>query len=179
MSSRAKIISSKVIYDGPVFGVRHDEVLEPGGIRTSRDLVTHFGSIVILPVLSDGRILLVRQYRHAVGQYLWELVAGRVEEGENLLTAAKRELLEETGYKARRFRKLLRLFPTPGFLSEFMVIYAAEGLVPGPAQPEEDERITTRAFTLQEIERWMQTGKLKDAKSFAGILYYARFVLKK
>ncbi len=127
MSQRAKIISSKVIYDGPVFGVRHDEVLEPGGIRTSRDLVTHFGSIVILPVLSDGRILLVRQYRHAVGQYLWELVAGRVEEGENLLTAAKRELLEETGYKARRFRKLLRLFPTPGFLSEFMVIYAAEG----------------------------------------------------
>ena len=179
MSRRAKVLSSKIIYDGPVFGVRHDEVIEPGGIRTSRDLVTHFGSIVVLPVLPDGRILLIRQYRHAIGQYLWELVAGRVEKGENLLGAAKRELLEETGYTARRFRKLLRLFPTPGFLSEFMVIYAAEGLVAGAAQPEKDERIITRAFTLRELERWMRNGKLRDAKSLAGILYYTRFLRKK
>jgi ADP-ribose pyrophosphatase len=179
MSRRAEVLSSKIIYDGPVFGVRQDEVIEPGGVRTTRDMVTHFGSIVVLPVLPDGRILLIRQYRHAIGQFLWELVAGRVEKGENLLTAAKRELLEETGYTARRFRKLLRLFPTPGFLSEFMVIYAAEGLVAGAAHPEEDERITVRAFTLREIEHWMKSGKLQDAKSFAGILYYARFCRKK
>jgi len=179
MNRQAKILSSRIIYNGPVFGVRHDEVMEPGGIRTSRDLVTHFGSIVVLPILPDGRILLIRQYRHAVGQFMWELVAGRVEKGENLLAAAKRELLEETGYTARRYRKLLKLHPTPGFLSEFMVIYAAEGLVAGPAEPEEDERITMRALTLREAERWMRSGKLRDAKSVAGILYYARLVLKK
>lgn len=175
MTGRAKVLSSRVLYSGPVFAVRQDRVVEPGGIRTTRDLVTHFGSVVVLPVLSDGRILLIRQYRHSIGQFLWELVAGRIERGENPRAAAKRELLEETGYTARRYRKLLKLFPTPGFVSEFMVIYAAEGLVAGTAQPEDDERITARAFSLREIERWMRSGRLRDAKSLAAILYYSRF----
>ncbi len=175
----ARAISSQVLLSGPVFGVRRDRVIEPGGVEVTREVVTHHGSVVVLPVLRDGCILLIRQYRHAVGCFLWELVAGRIEPGERPLAAARRELLEETGYSARRFRKLLDVFPTPGFVSENMVIYAAEGLQTGHARPEADERITARAFSLPALERMMRRGTLRDAKSIAGILYYARFARRR
>ena len=170
----ARILRSTTLYEGPVFGVRRDWVIEPGGIRATRDVVTHSGSVVLLPVLAGGRILLVRQYRHAVGQHLWELVAGRIEPGESPLAAARRELLEETGYTARRFKKLLSLFPTPGFVSEYMIVYAATGLVHGRARPEPDERIFARAFSLPQLEQMIRRGSLRDAKSVAGILFFAR-----
>jgi ADP-ribose pyrophosphatase len=166
------VLRSKVIYRGRVFGVRQDRVVEPGGVRVIRDVVTHTGSVVLLPVFPDGRILLVRQYRHAVGQFLWELVAGRIEPQERPIVAARRELLEETGYTARRFRKLLDVFPTPGFVSERMLVYLATGLRPGPAQPESDERITARRFRAAELERMIRRGTLRDAKSIVGILHY-------
>ncbi len=175
---RAKVLESRWIYSGPVFGVRQDRVVEPSGLTATRDVVTHFGSVVLLPVFPDGRLLLVRQYRHAVGRFLWELVAGRIEPGESPLAAARRELLEETGYSARRFRRLLEVFPTPGFVSERMLIYAAEGLTPGTARPEADEYIVGRRFSLRELEAMMRRGTLRDAKSVAGILYYARFCRK-
>ena len=173
--ARAKVVKSKVIYSGPVFGVRRDRVIEPGGVESVRDVVTHSGSVVLLPIFPDGRLLLVRQYRHAVGDFLWELVAGRIEPGESPLEAARRELLEETGYTARHFRKLLDVFPTPGFVSERMVVYAVERLMPGDARPEADERIRARRFSLRELEAMMRRGRLRDAKSIAGILYYSRF----
>ncbi len=176
---KAKVLGSKVIYSGPVFGVRQDRVVEPGGVASVRDVVTHNGSVVLLPVFPDGRLLLVRQYRHAVGGYLWELVAGRIEPGESPLQAARRELLEETGYTARRFGKLLDVFPTPGFVSEHMVVYAVEELKPGEARPEADERIRTRRFSLRELEAMMRRGRLRDAKSIASILYYRRFCRRK
>ncbi|MGH9732635.1 MAG: NUDIX domain-containing protein, partial [Candidatus Acidiferrales bacterium] len=113
MPPRAKIISSKTLVQGRVFDVRRDTVIEPGGVRATRDIVVHNGSIVVLPVFDDGRLLLIRQYRHSVGGYLWELVAGRIEPGERPLPGAKRELLEETGYTARRWQKILDVFPTP------------------------------------------------------------------
>lgn len=138
-------------------------------------MVTHNGSVVLLPLLPGGRVLLVRQYRHAVGEFLWELVAGRIEPGETALAAAKRELVEETGYRARRFRKLLDVFPTPGFVSERMVIYAAEGLKRGTARPEEDERIEAEAFSWKRLDALMRRGRLRDAKSIAALLYYKRF----
>jgi ADP-ribose pyrophosphatase len=176
---KAKVLESRIVYQGRVFSVRRDRVIEPGGLEVVRDTVVHFGSVVLLPVFPDGRILLVRQYRHSVGQFLWELVAGRIEQGEAPLAAARRELAEETGYTARRFRKLMDVFPTPGFLSEHMVVYACHGLKPGTARPEEDERIEARRFTLRELERAMRTGRLRDAKSIAAILFYARFVRRR
>lgn len=176
MRPRAKIISSRQVFTGPVFGVRHDVVVEPDGLRATRDVVTHHGSVVVMPIFRDRRILLVRQYRHSVGRYLWELTAGRIEPGESPLEAARRELREETGYAARRFRKLLDLFPTPGFVSESFVLYAAEGLSRGKARPDTDERITWRLFRVSELLRLIHAGRLRDAKSVAGILYYARFV---
>jgi ADP-ribose pyrophosphatase len=172
---RARVLRSKLIYSGPVFDLRQERVVEPGGITATRDVIQHFGSVVLLPVFPDGRVLLVRQYRHAVGESLWELVAGRIEPGESPRAAARRELLEETGYTARRFRKLLEIIPTPGFVSERMQVYAAEGLGPGPARPEADERIVARRFSLPQLEAMIRRGALRDAKSIAGILYYARF----
>ena len=175
----AQILRSEEIYKGPVFGVRRDEVLEPGGLRTIREVITHPGSVVVLPVLADGRILLVRQYRHATRQYLWELVAGRIDSGENVRQAAARELIEETGYRAKRFRVFLDVFPTPGFLEERMYILLAEKLTAGEAQPEEDEKITPKAFTPAALERMIRQNVLRDAKSIAGLLYYFRFLARK
>jgi ADP-ribose pyrophosphatase len=174
---KAKILCSKMIYEGRVFGVRRDEVLEPTGVRATREVITHPGSVVVLPVLPDRRIVLVRQYRHATRQFLWELVAGRMDGGESPRAGAARELIEETGYRAKRFRIILDVFPTPGFLEERMYILLAEGLSAGKAEPEEDEKITVKAFTRRKLETMIRTGKLHDAKSIAGLLYYFRFLV--
>jgi ADP-ribose pyrophosphatase len=175
-SGPAKILRSQIIYNGKIFGIRRDEVIEPGGVRATREVITHPGSVVVLPVLPDGKILMIRQYRHATRQFLWELVAGRIDAGENPRKAAARELIEETGYRAKSFKLFLDMFPTPGFLEERMYILLAEGLTPGEAQPEEDEKITSRAYTQKELEQMMQQGKLRDAKSIAGLLYYFRYL---
>lgn len=178
MGRRAKVLSSRVVFRGSVFDVRRDRVLEPGGVEVTRDVVVHYGSVVLLPVLDDGRVLLVRQYRYATGQFLWELVAGRIERGESAARAARRELEEETGYRGRRFRRLIDFFPTPGFVSERMVTYVVEGLKPGSglARPDADERISTAAFSLSGLERRIRTGSIRDGKTIAGLLYYSRFL---
>jgi ADP-ribose pyrophosphatase len=165
-----------MIYQGRVFGLRRDEVLEPSGLRTTREVITHPGSVVVLPVLPDGRIVMIRQYRHATRQYLWELVAGRKEPEETPKEGAARELLEETGYRAKRFKVFLDVFPTPGFLEERMYLLLAEGLTAGEAQPEEDEKIEVRVFKLKGLKQMIKSGRLRDAKSIAGILYYLTFL---
>jgi len=175
-AQKVRIIRSKIIYTGPVFGIRRDEVIEPGGVRTTREMITHSGSVVVLPVLADGRVLLIRQYRHAARQFLWELVAGRVDEGESPRKAAARELIEETGYRAKRFRIFLDFFPSPGFLEERMFILLAEGLTEGIAQPEEDEKIESRAYEREELEQMIQKRIIQDGKTIAGLLYYFRFI---
>jgi ADP-ribose pyrophosphatase len=172
----AQVLSSTMIYDGPAFGLRRDEVIEPSGVRATREVITHPGSVVVLPVLPDGRILLIRQYRHATRQQLWELVAGRMDPGETPKVAAARELIEETGYRAKRFRVFLDIFPTPGFLEERMFLLLAEGLTAGEAEPEEDEKIISRAYSRKELDEMIGAGKLRDAKSIAGILYYFRYL---
>ena len=172
----AKILSSEMIYQGRVFGLRRDEVVEPNGLRATREVIAHPGSVVVLPVLPDGRIVMVRQYRHATRQYLWELVAGRKEPEETPKQGAARELLEETGYRAKRFKVFLDVFPTPGFLEERMYLLLAEGLTAGEAQPEEDEKIEVRAYRVNELKRMIKSGRMRDAKSIAGILYYLAFL---
>ena len=171
-----KILKSEMIYEGKVFGVRADEVEEPNGVKGTRVVITHPGSVVVLPVLEDGRILMIEQYRHATRQYLWELVAGRIDAGETVKQAAARELKEETGYSAKRFTEFLDIWPTPGFLEERMHLLLAERLTPGQAAPEEDEKIISHAYTVKELKQMMKNGKLKDGKSLAGILYYLTFL---
>ncbi|HTV09559.1 MAG TPA: NUDIX hydrolase [Candidatus Aquilonibacter sp.] len=180
LTGRARLLSSKTVYKGKVFWVTSDEVLEPGGVRAHRDVVRHNGSVVILAVDSsrnpnDPDVLLIRQYRHAAGQFLLELPAGRIEPGERLRPAAKRELLEETGYRARRWSHLVRYYASPGFVAESMDILLAEDLVhaPGEGTPDEDERIELYPTSLSEAVRLALTGRLHDGKSLIGILFYA------
>jgi ADP-ribose pyrophosphatase len=123
---------------------------------------------------SEPRILLERQYRHAAQSMMWELPAGRIDDGETALTAAKRELLEETGYSARRWKRILHFYVSPGFLDETMTIYLARGLQAGEAQPEADEKIATRFFTLSEAKRMALRGRIRDAKTICGVLWLAQ-----
>ena len=186
-SAPARVLSSRVSYQGPVFSVHTDEVEEPGGVRARRDVVRHSGSIVVLAVddRSDQKaaggkkaakggealILLERQYRHAAHSMMWELPAGRIDDGETALTAAKRELLEETGYTARRWNRILHFYVSPGFLDETMTIYLARGLRAGVAQPEADERIAVKFFGLTEAKKMALHGRIQDAKTICGILW--------
>lgn len=180
LTGRARTLSSKTVYCGKVFWVTSDEVIEPGGIKAKRDIVRHNGSVVILAVDAskdpkDPDVLLIRQYRHAAGQFLLELPAGRIEPGEKLIPAAKRELLEETGFRAKRWSKLVRYYASPGFVAESMDILLAEDLVaaPGEGTPDEDERIELLPTPLSEALRLALAGKLHDGKSLIGILFYA------
>lgn len=180
LTGRARTLSSKTVYQGKVFWVTSDEVLEPGGIRARRDVVRHNGSVVILAIddrknPDDPDILLIRQYRHAAGQFLLELPAGRIEPGEKLMPAAKRELLEETGYRAKKWSRLVQYYASPGFVAESMDILLAENLVhaPGEGTPDEDEHIEVHPTPLSEAVRLALTGKLHDGKSLIGVLFYA------
>lgn len=177
LTGRAKVISSKTVYKGKVFSVTKDEVEEPGGVSATRDVVRHNGSVVILAIdttnPSDPGILLIRQYRHAADGFLLELPAGRMEPGEKLIAAAKRELIEETGYRAKRWSQQVRYFASPGFVSEAMNILVAEDLTPGEAKPEEDERIELYMTPLSEVLAMIHAGRIQDGKTLVGVLFYA------
>ena len=177
LTIKARVLSSREVYHGPAFRVTADQVLEPSGVRTRRDIVHHSGSVVILAVEegdSEPRVLLERQYRYAARQMLWELPAGRIDKGENDLHAAKRELLEETGYTAKRWRRILRFYASPGFLAEAMNLYLARGLRAGPAQPEPDEVIHVRLIPLSAAVRMVMRGAIKDGKTISGILWLSQ-----
>src|SRR3954467_9180681 len=133
-SSKIEVISSEHIFTGPAFAVYKDKVRE-GDYTGRRDVVRHTGSIVIMAVERDKSVLLVRQYRHAAGEYLWELPAGRIDKGESALKGAKRELLEETGVAAKKWERILSFYVSPGFLDETMDIFLAQQLTRGVAQP--------------------------------------------
>jgi ADP-ribose pyrophosphatase len=174
-SAKAHVVSSRVAYDGPVFRITTDIVDEPGGIRTSRDVIRHSGSIVILAVddtsSSEPTILLERQYRHATQSMMWELPAGRIDEGESPLTAARRELLEETGYAARHWKKIMYFYVSPGFLDETMTIYLARGLKAGKAQPEADEKIAVHFLPFSNVKKMALNGTIRDAKTISGVFW--------
>lgn len=173
-TGKAQILSSYEAYRGPLFRVTTDEIIEPTGIRVRRDVVRHSGSIVVLAVDDTGaepRILLERQYRHAAGRFLRELPAGRIDEGEKELAAAKRELLEETGYSARKWKRILHFWVSPGFVAEAMSIYLAQDLKLGKAQPEADEVIEISLVPLRQAVRMVLKGEIQDAKTIAGILW--------
>jgi ADP-ribose pyrophosphatase len=176
--AKVRLLSSRTVYRGPVFTITTDHVQEPGGIRVRRDLIHHSGSVVILAVDQSGdqsgstpRVLLERQYRHAAGDYLWELPAGRIDPGEHELKAAKRELLEETGYTAAHWRRILKFYASPGFMAETMSVFLATGLRAGIAHPEADEIIYKRLVPLPTAVRMVTSGTIRDGKTISGILW--------
>jgi len=169
-----KILSSRKVYSSPIFEVTEDHAVDPDGFEIHRGIVQHRGSAVMMAVDKRGRILLVRQYRLPAWAYLWELPAGRIDPGETPLKAARRELIEETGYRARRWKKLLSFYPSPGFVAEKMTVYLAQDLTEGEASPMEDERIERRWFTAKELDDWIRRSKIVDGKTIAAFRTWER-----
>jgi ADP-ribose pyrophosphatase len=178
---QADILSSQTVFSGPLFRVSRDRIIEPGGKEAVRDVVRHNGSAVILAVdnsknKKDPWIVMERQYRHAAGRFLWEIPAGKLEAGEDPLDGAKRELEEETGYRAKKWWKLVEYYASPGFLGEDMKVFVAEGLVPGDARPEEDELIEMRLVKMSELLKSIEKGGIMDGKTLSSVLLYARLL---
>ena len=174
-----KTISSTELLRTPIFWVTRDVALDPDGFEITRAIVQHGGSAVVMPVDDRNRVMLVKQYRLPSLRYLWELPAGRVDPGETVLQAARRELAEETGCRARTMKKLAEFWASPGFLAEKMTIYLATGLTHGEQTPMEDERIETRWFTVAELDKMIAAGKITDAKTLIGFLKWQRYLAKK
>jgi ADP-ribose pyrophosphatase len=169
-----KITSTREAYKCRLFSVTEDEAVDlKTGFTIKRAVVRHRGSAVMMAVDDKKRILLVRQYRLPAGKYLWELPAGSVDPGEKPLQTARRELIEETGYRARTWRKLTTFFPSPGFVAERMTIFLATDLTAGTATPMDDERIETRWFTRRELADLVRSGKIEDAKTIIGFLTWS------
>ncbi len=177
VSEKATLISSEVVYQGPLFRVLHDKLIEPGGLHSEREVVRHNGSVVILAIdksksKKDPWIVMERQYRHAANQFLWELPAGKMDAGEDPLAAAKRELAEETGYSAKKWSPLVEYWASPGFLGETMKVFLAEDLIAGEARPEEDEKIDFRLVKLSDVSKMMKKGAIHDGKTLVSVLLY-------
>lgn len=180
----AELLSSEVVFECPLFRVRHDKIVEPSGKQAERHVIRHNGSVVILALDNaknkrDPWVVIERQYRHAANQYLWEVPAGKIDEGEEALAGAQRELEEETGYRAKKWRPLIEYYASPGFLGEDMKVFLAEGLVPGHPHPEEDEEIELRLVRLSDVLKMIDKGLIKDGKTIVSVLIYARMLSKR
>ena len=167
-------LSSRSVYQGKVLSLDVDEVEEPGGVRTTREVVRHSGSVAVLAIQDDARIVLVRQYRYPVDDALWELPAGRLDEGESPEEAAQRELQEEIGQRARDLRKIAFFYTTPGFCDEAMHVFRATSLVASAAKGDEDERIEVQAFPLAELEAMIGKGEIREGKTLVALLLELR-----
>jgi len=169
-----KLISSDEKLRTSIFRVTEDHAIDPDGFEIRRAIVQHGGSAVMLPFDKKKRVLLVRQYRLPARRFLWELPAGRLDPGETPLKAARRELQEETGYRAKTWKKLVSFYPSPGFLSERMTVFTATDLTPGEAHNMDDERIEMRWFSRREVEAMIGDGRIADGKTIIGLLLWRR-----
>ncbi|HEV2464417.1 MAG TPA: NUDIX hydrolase [Acidobacteriaceae bacterium] len=174
----ATVLAHQTVYQGPLFRVDKEEINEPNCANVTRDIVRHGGSVVILAIDNstkrDPMVVLERQYRHAARQCLYEVPAGKIDPNEDRLAAAKRELAEETGFRAKKWTKLARYYASPGFLAESMQVFLAEGLTPGATSPDEDERIELLMVPFSELLRLIDKGDIHDGKTIIAATMYAR-----
>jgi ADP-ribose pyrophosphatase len=168
------IIGSERPYDGKVVSLRVDTVRFDDGREAKREVVEHGGAVAIVAVDNDGRLLLVRQFRTPVGDDLLEVPAGGIDAGEEPEAAAQRELQEETGYRATRIRRLAGFWVAPGYCTEFIHVFVAEGLAESRLEADDDEAITVERLTLDESIAMISRGEIRDAKSIVGILAFDR-----
>ncbi|MCS7252227.1 MAG: NUDIX hydrolase [Anaerolineae bacterium] len=167
-------LESRRVYEGRILNLRVDMVRLPSGGTALREIVEHRGAVAIVPILVDGQVVLVRQFRYAVGQISLEIPAGVLEPDEDPLSCARRELEEETGYRAGCWEQLGRIWPTPGYSTEEILLFLARDLTPGPARPEFDETLSLVTMSWSEIWEAIQEGRLRDAKSIVALTWVAR-----
>lgn len=172
MSFKEQLMNSQTIYTGRVFDVSVDTVVLPNGKQTTREFVHHRQAVAILPIGNDGKIILIRQYRHCTGEELLEIPAGSIDDGEHSEEALQRELAEETGYIAGRYEKLCSAYTTPGFTNEFTHFYVAKDLSPHKRQGDDDEFIAVEPYSVGEVMVMIRQGAIKDAKTVLAIAYY-------
>jgi len=165
-----KALDSNIIYRGRILNLRVDTVQLPDGRTGKREIVEHSGAVIIIPVNQDGQLLLVRQYRYAIGRSTLEAPAGNIEPGEDLESAARRELQEETGYKAKELTRLCSFFSTPGFCSEELHIFFASNLTLLEQNLDDDEFVEVFPVPWEEAIKMIWLGEICDAASVAGIL---------
>ncbi len=168
-----RIIASQKIYHGHVIELFKDRlVLDVAKDKIiTRELVKHPGAVVIIPYVDKRHILLLKQFRYAAQGDLWEIPAGTLETKENVLRCAQRELEEETGFKAKRWKQLTQFFPAPGVTNELMTLFKAEGLIPGRKNLDHDEIIESHVVSLKRARQMIQKGEIRDAKTIVGILW--------
>jgi ADP-ribose pyrophosphatase len=171
----AEVLSTNVLHQFRIFAIVEQELRLPSGRTVVRQVVHHPGAVVIIPQLADGRLMLIAQYRFAVGETLLEFPAGTLEPGETPLECASRELIEETGYRADHWRPLGTIYSSPGFCDETQHLFVATGLVPEHGAADEDEILEVKRLTGEEVESAIAGGALVDAKSIAA---YARAKLQ-
>ena len=161
-----------ILFESHTFHVTRETLRLEDGRELTRDIVRHPGAAVILPILEDGRICLIENFRISAGEWLLELPAGTLEPNEEPLVAASRELTEETGYQAERIEPLLSFFSSPGMFDEQMHVFLATGLTPGKMDLQDGEQIRVRPMPLEEILKLIQAGQIHDGKTIASVLYY-------
>ncbi len=171
--SEAKILQQEIVYNGYI-QVRKDRVIEPAGHETSRELVVHPGAVCIVARPAPDQVILIRQYRHAIGRELLEIPAGTLHKGEDPRECAIRELEEETGYLASTMTEISKFWTTPGFTSEFMYLYEASGLTKTQINPDEDEVIEVDIISRSQALQMVDDGRIQDAKSILGLLRILR-----
>ena len=168
MSVKVHEITS--LYNGKIFNVALEKVTLPNGVTKDREVIRHPGAAAMVPLLDDGNVVLVKQYRHAVNNYLWEIPAGTLEPDEEPMACAERELVEETGYEATNFDKLTEILPAPGYTDEHIHIFLATGLTLAEQRLEDDEVLTVRPTPFDKAIEMIKTGEIQDAKTIVGLL---------
>ena len=165
-----RVTATEPVFQGRIFRVRVDTVSLPNGRETSREIVEHDGSVVIVPIDSDDNVILVRQYRYATGRVLLEAPAGTLEHQEDPDDCAQRELQEETGFASRDLRPLGGFWTVPGFCTEYIRAYVARDLVPSKLAQDYDEHVEVDRRPLSEIPELIRRGEIQDAKTLAALL---------
>jgi ADP-ribose pyrophosphatase len=168
-----KILSHREVFSGKIVKLHVDDIRQESGESTTREVVIHPGGVAAVPVLDDGRIVLIRQFRYPLGKYIWEIPAGKLDSGETPRDTIARELEEEIGYSAGKLEEICSFYSSPGFCNEVIHLFVARNLVPCVRRPETGEHITPEAHILDECLEMIASGEIMDGKSVIGILRFA------